>query len=311
MRKISPTLLTYIISVVSFIFFQLAFTVGKIESYQHDKSHAVAAIEKQIVGDLDDLPIPNEKLHIMGKPSEVNNYIYSLNKSLLDKEFPVEVVSILPGEKPELEKLQIMKSIWEQDQTIWITLTDYPMPFIELISIYPILATLLIYVICLKLHQTMTVEEEQPEQEEIELLSWLQIDLKQKKLINLTNQNEVDVANKPLCFFSALIDYCQQNPEQHINPNKELPDELISLSNKYFFRLIDLGHTIRKRPNFTNNLEKTLSEIRAALDEIFEKDFEKKEVFYPPKAIGEGSRSKAHSFALSRLDMDRLEFVGK
>lgn len=311
MRKINPTLLTYIISFISFLFFQLSFTVGKVESYQHDKSHAVAAIEKQIVGDLKDLPIPNSRLQIMGRPSEVNNYIYSLNESLSEKGFPVEVVSIIPGQRPELSEQRIVKSIWNQDQRVWIVLTDYTMPFMELISIYPLLATLLIYVICLKLHQTITIDKEEPELEELELISWLQIDLKQKKLINLTNQNEVDVANKPLCFFSALIDYCQQNPEQHINPNKELPDELISLSNKYFFRLIDLGHTIRKRPNFTNNLEKTLSEIRAALDEIFEKDFEKKEVFYPPKAIGEGSRSKAHSFALSKLDMDRLEFIGK
>lgn len=311
MRKISPTLLLYLISLTSFILFQLAFIVGKIESYQHDKSHAIAAIEKQIAGDLDNLPIPNEKLHIMGRPSEVNNYIYSLNQSLMEKGFPVEVVAITPSYKPEVTDAQIAKSILGHDQIIWITLTDYSMPLIEFISIYPLIATFIMYFVCLKFQQTKSTEEQEPEPEELELISWLQIDLKQKKLINLTNQNEVDVANKPLCFFSALIDYCQQNPEQHINPNKELPDELISLSNKYFFRLIDLGHTIRKRPNFTNNLEKTLSEIRAALDEIFEKDFDKKEIFYPPKAIGEGSRSKAHSFALSKLDMDRLEFIGK
>lgn len=311
MRKISPTQLTYIICILSLILFQAAFIVGKVESYQHDKSHAIAAIEKQIAGDLDNLPIPNARLHIMGRPSEVNNYIYSLNQSLREKGFPVEVVAITPGAEPEMVPHQIIKSILGQDQIVWITLTDYSMPLLEFLSVFPLVGAFLMYFICFKFQKSVAVEDDEPEQEELELISWLQIDLKQKKLINLVNQNEVDVANKPLCFFSALIDYCQQNPEQHINPNKELPDELISLSNKYFFRLIDLGHTIRKRPNFTNNLEKTLSEIRAALDEIFEKDFEKKEIFYPPKAIGEGSRSKAHSFALRKLDMDRLEFIGK
>lgn len=281
------------------------------ESYQHDKQHAFAAIEKQIAMDIDKLPVPNRELHITGKPSEVDDYIHSFNQSLAQKEFPITLEQITP-DPIDNESDFIIRSIRAQGQTIAIVMSDSPIPLANLLSVFPFLATVLISFLFFELQKSSEQQVEEVEESEEETISaWLQVDLKQKKLINMTNQNSVDMANKPLCFFSALIDYCQQNPEQHINPNKDLPDELISLSNKYFFRLIDLGHTIRKRPNFTNNLEKTLSEIRAGLDEIFEKDFEKKEIFYPPKAIGEGSRSKAHSFALDKLDVQRLEFVGK
>lgn len=311
MRALNPKLLTYIVALSAFVLFQLAYSIGKLESYQHDKQHASSAIEKQVTGDLDKLPLANEKLHIMGRPIEIENYIYGLNQSLSASNLPISVLMLVPDEQPELKPKQTLHMLAGQEQIVWLVLSDDTIAFTELFSFFPLLGALLIYWFSYKYCLHFCQQEETTAVIEQEIITWLQIDLKQKKLINLNNNKEVEVANKPLCFFSALIDYCQHNPEQHINPNKELPEELISLSNKYFFRLIDLGHTIRKRPNFTNNLEKTLSEIRASLDEIFEKDFEKKEVFYPPKAIGEGSRSKAHSFALSKLDTERLEFIGK
>lgn len=311
MRALTPQLLTYIVSFLAFVLFQLAYSIGKLESYQHDKLHAISAIEKQVTGDLDKLPLANERLHIMGRPIEIENYIYGLNQSLAEKDFPVSVLHLVTDQQPQAQSNQLVRVLTEQEQTVWLILTDDLIPFFELFSLFPILGALAVYWFSLQYRNVICQVTAEPEIVEQETLTWLQVNLKEKKLINLTNDNAVDIANKPLCFFSALVDYCQQNPEQHINPNKELPEELISLSNKYFFRLIDLGHTIRKRPNFTNNLEKTLSEIRAALDEIFEKDLDKKEVFYPPKAIGEGSRSKAHSFALTKLDIERLEFLGK
>lgn len=311
MRALTPQLLTYIVSFLAFVLFQLAYSIGKLESYQHDKLHAISAIEKQVTGDLDKLPLANERLHIMGRPIEIENYIYGLNQSLAEKDFPVSVLHLVTDQQPQAQSNQLVRVLTEQEQTVWLILTDDLIPFFELFSLFPILGALAVYWFSLQYRNVVCQVTTEPEVVEQETLTWLQVNLKEKKLINLTNDNAVDIANKPLCFFSALVDYCQQNPEQHINPNKELPEELISLSNKYFFRLIDLGHTIRKRPNFTNNLEKTLSEIRAALDEIFEKDLDKKEVFYPPKAIGEGSRSKAHSFALTKLDIERLEFLGK
>ena len=311
MRTLTPTLISYIVGVSAFVLFQLAYSIGKLDSFHHDKQHAIAAIEKQVTGDLNKLPLANERLQIMGQPVEIENYLYGLNQSLADKEFPVSVVRLVTDVEPEIQVNQLSRILSGPDQAVWLVVTDDDISFVDLFSVFPLVAALFFYWFTYQYQQVVCSKPVEQDVIDEEVLTWLQINLKDKKLINLTNQKTVDVANKPLCFFSALIDFCQQNPELHINPNKELPEELISLSNKYFFRLIDLGHTIRKRPNFTNNLEKTLSEIRAALDEIFDKDVEKKELFYPPKAIGEGSRSKAHSFALSKLEVERLEFIGK
>ena len=73
---------------------------------------------------------------------------------------------------------------------------------------------------------------------------------------------------------------------------------------------MDLGHTKRKRPDFNANLDKTLSEIRAALDEVFAGYSEEKAKYCPPRAQGEGSRSKQHSYALPRLYAHEIEVIG-
>ena len=90
-----------------------------------------------------------------------------------------------------------------------------------------------------------------------------------------------------------------------------MPEEVVELANKYFHRLVELGHTVRKRPNFNNSLEKTLSEIRAALDEVLSEYPEQKEIYYPPKAFGEGSRSRLHSYGLVNIDKGNIDIKGK
>jgi hypothetical protein len=72
-----------------------------------------------------------------------------------------------------------------------------------------------------------------------------------------------------------------------------------------------VGNTKRKRPDFGANLDKTLSEIRSVLDEVFQHHVQAKELFYPPKAQGEGSRSKMHNYALANNDPLRIEFIGR
>ena len=89
-----------------------------------------------------------------------------------------------------------------------------------------------------------------------------------------------------------------------------MPTELLALANKSFGRLIELGHTKRKRPDFNANLDKTLSEVRAALDEVFVGYSEEKETYYPPRAQGEGSRSKQHSYALPSIREEDIEIIG-
>lgn len=138
----------------------------------------------------------------------------------------------------------------------------------------------------------------------------LRIDLHQKTLVNIATNEAITMQNKPLCFFTALVDYCIQHPNQDLLHHKDVPLELVTRANKAFGRLIELGHTKRKRPDFNANLEKTLSEIRAVLDMVFKQNEPCKERFYPPRAQGEGSRSKQHSYALTKIKSEHVEILG-
>lgn len=95
MRTLTPSSINYIVGFVAFILFQVAYSIGKLDSYKHDKLHAISAIEKQVTGDLNKLPLANERLQIMGQPVEVENYLYGLNQSLSEKAFPVSVLSLV------------------------------------------------------------------------------------------------------------------------------------------------------------------------------------------------------------------------
>ncbi len=137
----------------------------------------------------------------------------------------------------------------------------------------------------------------------------LTLDLTNKALV--LSDKQVPLANKPLCFYAALLNYCQQNPEVRLCQHHLLPDALLELADKYFLRLVELGHTVRKRPDFNANLEMMLSEIRAALDELLSEYPHLKPLYYPPKATGEGSRSRMHNFALTHLQPQRWDITGK
>jgi hypothetical protein len=138
----------------------------------------------------------------------------------------------------------------------------------------------------------------------------LVINLKDKTISNGIDDKAITLQNKPLCFYTALVKYCIEHPDQPLQPHKDVPTELLALANKSFGRLIELGHTKRKRPDFNANLDKTLSEIRAALDDVFSGYVDEKETYYPPRAQGEGSRSKQHSYALPSIKDDDIEIIG-
>jgi hypothetical protein len=136
------------------------------------------------------------------------------------------------------------------------------------------------------------------------------INLEQKTISNGVDDKAITLQNKPLCFYTALVRFCIENPTIPLSPHKDVPYELVALANKSFARLIELGHTKRKRPDFNANLDKTLSEIRAALDEVFASFPGEKEIYCPPRAQGEGSRSKQHSYALARIKQEDVQIIG-
>ncbi len=139
----------------------------------------------------------------------------------------------------------------------------------------------------------------------------LVVDFEKRVLVHVASGREVSMANKPLCFYAALSEYCLKHPDSALHIHREIPEELLVLSKQYFRTLIGLGHTVRKRPDFGNNLEKTLSDIRSALDELFGDDVSNKHRVYPRKAIGEGSRSRLHNYALIALDRHAITIKGQ
>ncbi|MDP4983945.1 hypothetical protein [Pseudoalteromonas tunicata] len=294
---------------------QLCFSLTTYFQHQTLVEQSVASVQTRIALDLPRLSLPNDKLHIVGNPFAVTAYLDKINQQLLLQELPVQVVSLqaISAKKSNVSRADSKRyQLLTPDNQVEIKLIEQPLPFIALLSVWPWLLSIVgVYLSKDHIKSWRNPEPAEPEvlieQEPLKIL----INLQNKMVINSVTQHEVPLANKPLCFYIALMEFCQNNKDITLNQNKDVPEELVELANKYFYRLIDLGHIVRKRPNFTNSLEKTLSEIRAALDEVFAEHPEEKEIYYPPKAHGEGSRSKLHHYGLNKIDKIHFEVIGK
>jgi hypothetical protein len=288
---------------------QISYSFGKHESIKHSAEHAMRAIETRVAQDVHKLSLPNPTYNKSGNPKVLEEYIASLNGFLEENNWPVTVTAIA-----RVNSLADAESRWIrglEEEAIYTRIDFAPKSshFSDYFSFHPIWASLLL-IFLLKEKLVAHVQGQLTQQVVSEQKAWMVVDLKRKILTNAISGKSIEVPNKPLCFFCALVDHSLTHPELTINPNKQLPDTILNLANKYFFRLIDLGHTIRRRPDFNNNLEKVLSEIRSALDELFVDD-RRKALFYPPKALGEGSRSKLHNVALTKLQPTDIEFIGR
>ena len=293
----------------SLMLMQLFYSVGQHQAQLHKQQHFLDQLKIRVSLDLDKLQLAQPNSRTTGKPELVNHYVELLNQQMTERQWPLQLVAINSGLRPNSEQAIAYPLPIEGESTIiWVKFQ--PVSLTEHLSIYPWLAALLSLLllrgVILKSHRAVRSELVESQQK-----AWVMINLSERVLVNTVTANTVALSNKPLCFYCALLDYSIKNPQSHLNPNKDLPEELIETANKYFYRLIELGHTIRKRPNFNNNLEKVLSEIRAALDELFGDDYKRKVLFYPPKAIGEGSRSKSHNIILTQLGTVDIEVVGK
>ncbi|GEK10531.1 hypothetical protein [Pseudoalteromonas peptidolytica] len=269
------------------------------------------AVALRVAIDLNKLPVADPFLHYAGNEVELNEYINALNLSLQNKGARLTVLDINTSGAGESKNSEIL-TLTAPHRNFYVAISiDNSKPVFTFI--FPFIMALIgvaFYSWNRKKHIAAKVNKvELPENlPEFKLI----IDLHSKTVTtNRDKQVRVQLANKPLCFYLALIEYCDVHPDVILNQNKAMPEPLLELADKYFYRLVELGHTIRKRPNFTNSLEKTLSEIRAALDEALEAFPEKKALFYPPKAHGEGSRSKLHSYGLNGVKKSEVEVIGK
>ncbi|MFH6951971.1 hypothetical protein ACHSBP_02495 [Pseudoalteromonas sp. XMcav1-K] len=301
-----------LLCILVFLVFQLVYGVAKRINLVNAEYQLTQHIENRIAKDLNRLPLPDPNKSSAGNDLAVANYITALNEKLMHHPLLPKVLAIQSNNyKVGLNRKVITHQFSTPTQVVRFAFSLKKLGLFDYFSWLALIASIGFYFLVnyrydLKLTKNNLVVESIDEER-----ARLVIDLEQKLLINSRTHTSVPLANKPLCFYTALIEYCMAEPDVLLNQNKELPDELVSLANKYFYRLTELGHTIRKRPNFSNSLEKTLSEIRAALDEILLDDIELKDMLYPPKAHGEGSRSKLHHYGLRNVDTDQIEIIGK
>lgn len=298
---------------------QLIFSIAHLLSFEHALSHAKMQIEKRIALDAAYLDLGDPVTQQSVDSASVERYISRLNSDIENNmslpSLKVESIAYqsigdrnLPSTQLETPKGKHLLFLRGEQAVVVVTLA-VPVTLqqwkFHWIGLFLSGLIVLLYI------KRITAREERRQVRESQTPSaYLRIDLIEKQLVNLVTKETIEMQNKPLCFFAALVEYCVEHPDSELLHHKDVPQELVSRANRVFARLIELGHTKRKRPDFNANLEKTLSEIRAALEVVFAESPNIKVKFYPPRAQGEGSRSKQHSYALHNIEGDKVEFVG-
>lgn len=291
--------------VLAFVLCQLFYSLSYWFTTSDIKNKQVTQLQHRIALDLNVL---NDELPLSIKGDERSRYLQSLNNQLQTQNYGIQVQQVSEQVLAPSTDLYVTE-LNAVDKPIYIEYFFQTPGVLNYIGVLPALLALLFSYIYSYVNTAFVTQVKNEDNGEPDPLL-LTIDLKQKVLINHKTNKAIALANKPLCFYAALLEYCVLNPDSQLNPNKDLPEDLSRLCKKYFARLIELGHTIRKRPDFSNNLEKTLSEIRAALDELYGDDTQTRAPLYPKKAVGEGSRSKAHSYALTDIEQQMIEILG-
>tara|TARA_Y100000052_G_C2949431_1_gene86171 strand:+ start:876 stop:1829 length:954 start_codon:yes stop_codon:yes gene_type:complete len=281
-------------------------------SYQSSIHQALDNVQRRISLDSAFLDVGNKTLNTPVNQFAIYRYVNRLNSKLKQENYPVVVKSIQGIESNSEDITQYTKEVSSRfinaEQEIFVELRSTPPSYALTFSWTALVASLLIAPLFSISNKTKRARKAL--EEVITPTPKLVINLKDKTISNGIDDKAVTLQNKPLCFYTALVRYCIEYPDNPLPPHKDVPSELLALANKSFGRLIELGHTKRKRPDFNANLDKTLSEIRAALDEVFSSYIEEKENYYPPRAQGEGSRSKQHSYALPTIKEEDIEIIG-
>ena len=301
-----------------FLTLSSVFYISVIQKSQQVTKQKITQIERQIALDLPLLDLSNELLKHSGNKDAVNSYIKTLNSYI--NMSGLKVVAIAPkGEMLAPVNLhQITRSLSTNNGPVLVVFnvqqTHFTLSHFIYYFIFLVLSVLISFWVKFAFIKQRNKQSNNAQHQSIAEPTplILIVDLNDKTLSSSCNtEQKVGLANKPLCFYLALVEYCTNNDDVALSHNKDVPEELLELANKYFYRLVELGHTVRKRPNFNNSLEKTLSEIRAALDEVLSECPEEKELYYPPKAFGEGSRSRLHSYGLANIKKGNIEIKGK
>ncbi len=296
-----------------FVVFQITAMLGQLSSSLLTRHHALDSLERRLSLDIAYLDVGNQTLNTPVNVSAVKRYIARLNEQLDSQHYPVRITSIqdvtvVPAEPLYSDPQQM--NLVNAEQNIKIGLTQIPLNRQLKLSPVAILAALILAPLLIQVKRVQQQQKRKIAKDALPPEPKLVINMIDKSIGNGVDSKLVFMQNKPFCFYAALVKFCIDNPNQPLVHHQDIPADLVRLANKVFARLIELGHTKRKRPDFNANLDKTLSEIRAGLDDVFADFNQQKERYYPPRAQGEGSRSKQHSFALPVLSKEDVEFIG-
>jgi hypothetical protein len=308
-----------IITLMLFVLFQLGAIIGQSSARLYAEHEAIDKIKARISLDLQFLDVGNQTLRTPPNQDTLKGYLKRINTILSEQQTGVWLVSlqsVTANTAGQPENARLTQLILENsEQTVNVQLATKPLYHYLAFSPLALIAALLISPAFVKVRASQrravkaaTLAQPLPI---VKLTPKLTVNLNEKTLGNGVNDVTVQLQNKPLCFYTALLHYCIENPNSVLLHHKDIPPELTHLASKVFSRLMELGHTKRKRPDFNANLDKTLSEIRAALDEVFAGFSEEKARYYPPRAQGEGSRSKQHSYALPILHLSDIHIIGE
>lgn len=311
-RKLSLSLLFLAL----WLLFQTAFTLGQLYQNKLNNERFIASIETRVALDLSRLKLANEKFRTAADPDSIEQYMAQMNENLARLNSSALIVSLQNIDLATLEpsnnvQKRVLKS---PEQSVEIAIQLLPINWRDGLTLIAPLFALMIagwrYLTPPAKRSRYRLPQNTSPELEAEIQKLI-INLKDKSIQFGSDGPAILLPNKPFCFYAALVDYCIQTDAPNLKHNIDVPNELILIANKYFYRLIELGHTKRKRPDFGANLDKTLSEIRSALDEAFKHNSDMKDLFYPPKAQGEGSRSKMHNYAITNDHPELVEFIGK
>ena len=274
----------------------------------------IDATLNRIALDIPELKLADQRFNQASNSAKVSRYMNSLNEYLRDSEHPIRVTAIQDTQLPLSfnQDAKITKDLLFPRQTISVQFSISRDSINYTLYLLPFFTSLFLTYLAIPHLFPAINKAELTEEEEPELPVKLILDLTSRTLyLNKVPDTQIPMANKPFCFYLAMLEYCSTDKNAALYHNKELPEEFLALADKYFMRLMDLGHTKRKRPDFSANIDKMLSEIRNALDEVLDKETDIKCRFFPKKAQGEGSRSKLNNFALSGINSDDYELLGK
>ncbi|CAH9050781.1 hypothetical protein PSECIP111951_00263 [Pseudoalteromonas holothuriae] len=293
------------------VIFCLLFSFSQSLLIKRDAKLDLRTLATRVALDLEMLPIADPLFNYSGDKKRTAKYILEINDKLqLNKSriTVLDIVSVGSTNKAPRENAYLLKSAHKNVALLYDINTQHSW----ISYIVPVTFAIMAWVLFIRAFiLNRQHSKEQPISTELNKPK-LVVNL-HTKCIHLSNNQsqQTQLANKPLCFYIALVEFCDKNADVVLNPNKEAPEALLIIANRYFERLTVLGHTVRKKPNFSSSLEKTLSEIRAALDEALVDNPDLKAKYYPPKAYGEGSRSKLHSYGLSEISFDDVQVIGK